>query len=136
MSDLVLHALRSLLSVIRAALAGNRSLNNRQCPCSHVLHERLMKGATLQHVAGRRRMHGAPCKQSMPCLAPQVEVLVHVVSALFDMNPSMATHMAPPLWRRCVGVLLEVLQTLGDHPNIIMDEHYEAGAEERCVAPT
>ena len=66
-------------------------------------------------------------------LATQVEVLVHVVSALFDMNPSMATHMAPPLWRRCVGVLLEVLQILHDSPNIIMDEHFEAGAEERCV---
>ena len=38
----------------------------------------------------------------------QVEVLVHVVSALFDINPSMSSHMAPPLWRRCVGVLFEV----------------------------
>ena len=38
----------------------------------------------------------------------QVEVLVHVVSALFDINPSMSTHMAPALWRRCIGVLFEV----------------------------
>jgi hypothetical protein len=38
----------------------------------------------------------------------QVEVLVHVVSALFDINPSMSSHMAPALWRRCVGVLFEV----------------------------
>ena len=66
----------------------------------------------------------------------QVEVLVHVVSALFDINPSMASHMAPPLWKRCVGVLLEVLQLLADHPHIIMDEHYEGGAEERCGGKT
>lgn len=41
-------------------------------------------------------------------LLRQVEVLVHVVSALFDINPSMSTHMAPALWRRCIGVLFEV----------------------------
>ena len=38
----------------------------------------------------------------------QVEVLVHVVSALFDINPSMSTHMAVPLWKRCTGTLLQV----------------------------
>ena len=38
----------------------------------------------------------------------QVEVLVQVVSALFDITPSMNTHMAMPLWKRCVGTLLEV----------------------------
>jgi hypothetical protein len=36
-----------------------------------------------------------------------VEVLVQVISALFDINPSMNTHMAMPLWKRCVGTLLE-----------------------------
>ena len=44
----------------------------------------------------------------MPWCGPQVEVLVQVVSALFDINPSMNTHMAMPLWKRCVGTLLEV----------------------------
>jgi hypothetical protein len=73
--------------------------------------------------------------RSALCPAPQVEVLVHVVSALFDMNPSMASHMAPPLWRRCAGVLLEVLGLLRAHPNIVMDEHYEGAAEERCEWP-
>lgn len=37
-----------------------------------------------------------------------MEVLVQVVSARFDINPSMNTHMAVPLWKRCVKVLLEV----------------------------
>lgn len=48
----------------------------------------------------------------------QVEVLVHVVSALFDINPSMSTHMAPPLWRRCIGVLFEV-RRLQSHLNSV-----------------
>ena len=42
----------------------------------------------------------------------QVEVLVHVVSALFDINPSMSTHMAVPLWKRCTGTLLQVIPSL------------------------
>ncbi len=33
---------------------------------------------------------------------------MQVVSARFDINPSMNTHMAVPLWKRCVKVLLEV----------------------------
>ena len=32
---------------------------------------------------------------------------MQVISALFDINPSMNTHMAMPLWKRCVGTLLE-----------------------------
>jgi hypothetical protein len=38
----------------------------------------------------------------------KIEVLVRVVSSLFDINPSMSTHMAVPLWKRCVATLLEV----------------------------
>jgi len=32
--------------------------------------------------------------------AQKVEVLVQVLSSLFDINPSMSTHMATPLWKR------------------------------------
>lgn len=39
----------------------------------------------------------------------KIEVLVRVVSSLFDINPSMSTHMAVPLWKRCVATLLEVI---------------------------
>lgn len=49
----------------------------------------------------------------MPWGGRQVEVLVQVVSALFDINPSMNTHMAMPLWKRCVGTLLEVRDLAG-----------------------
>ena len=41
-----------------------------------------------------------------------MQVLIHVVSALFDINPSMSTHMLVHLWKKCVAVLLEVLDLL------------------------
>lgn len=40
--------------------------------------------------------------------AQKVEVLVHVVKALFDINPNMATHLNINIWKRCVATLLEV----------------------------
>ena len=60
---------------------------------------------------------------------------LQVVSALFDINPSMSTHMAVPLWKRCVGTLLEVLQLLQDEPWIQVDEFYEPPAEDRLEDP-
>lgn len=56
------------------------------------------------------------------------QVLVHVVSALFDINPSMSTHMPVHLWKKCVAVLLELLDLLKEHPNVILDEAYEVCA--------
>lgn len=42
----------------------------------------------------------------------KVEVLIQIVGALFDLNPSMSANMAPPLWRRCVKTILEILGIL------------------------
>ena len=53
------------------------------------------------------------------------QVLVHVVSALFDINPSMSTHMPVHLWNKCAAVLLELLDLLKEHPNVVLDEAYE-----------
>lgn len=53
------------------------------------------------------------------------QVLVHVVSALFDINPSMSTHMPVHLWKKCAAVLLELLDLLKEHPNVVLDEAYE-----------
>lgn len=64
----------------------------------------------------------------------KLEVLIQVVSALFDINPSMSTHMAIPLWKRCAGTLLEVLQTLADNQHIEVDEAYD-NPEERTEEP-
>lgn len=64
----------------------------------------------------------------------KIEVLIQVVSALFDINPSMSTHMSVPLWKRCAGTLLEVLQTLADNDHIEVDEAYD-NPEERTEEP-
>ena len=64
----------------------------------------------------------------------KIEVLIQVVSALFDINPSMSTHMSVPLWKRCAGTLLEVLQTLADNDYIEVDEAYD-NPEERTEEP-
>ena len=62
-----------------------------------------------------------------PCL--KIEVLLHVVSAIFDLSPSMATHLPVPLWKRCVGVVLDVMGILGQHPSIVVDDAYEGSAD-------
>ena len=58
-------------------------------------------------------------------VASAVQVLIHVVSALFDINPSMSTHMLVHLWKKCVAVLLEVLDLLRAHPEVVLDEAHE-----------
>lgn len=50
--------------------------------------------------------------------AQRFEVLAQLVSSLFDLNPSMATHLKTSLWKKCVINLLEMLKVLQDNPNI------------------
>ncbi len=50
--------------------------------------------------------------------AQRFEVMAQLVSSLFDLNPSMATHLKPSLWRKCVVCLLDMLKLLQDNPNI------------------
>ena len=42
--------------------------------------------------------------------------------------------MAVPMWKRCAGTLLDVLDLLNEHPHIVMDEHFEGG-EDRTAEP-
>ena len=65
------------------------------------------------------------------CLLPIPQVLVHVVSALFDINPSMSTHMPLHLWKKCVSTLFNILDLLAAHPYITMDEDFDGGEVER-----
>lgn len=60
-----------------------------------------------------------------------MQVLVHVVSALFDMTPSLTTHMPVHLWKKCIGILFQILELLKANSNIIMDETYDGGEEQR-----
>lgn len=62
-------------------------------------------------------------------------MLVHVVSALFDINPSMTTHMPVHLWKKCVATLLDILALLEENPHISLDEHFDGGEAERTGAP-
>lgn len=57
--------------------------------------------------------------------AQKLEVMVHVVSAQFDVTPSLSSHMAIPIWKRCVSNVLAILDILEHHPTIIMDESAE-----------
>lgn len=61
-------------------------------------------------------------------------MLVHVVSALFDINPNMTTHMPVHLWKKCVATLLDILALLEEQPHITLDEHFDGGDEERTGA--
>jgi len=55
----------------------------------------------------------------------KVEVLMQIVGALFDLNPSMSTHMAVPLWRRSVKLLLEILEILKENTYITIVDRGE-----------
>lgn len=66
----------------------------------------------------------------------QLEVLMHLVSALMDINPSMTTHMPVHLWKSCVATLFQVLHVLKANPHITIDEtHDDEGEERRTEEP-
>ena len=52
--------------------------------------------------------------------AQALEVMTAVVSAQFDLTPSMATHMPVEVWRACVANLHQIFAILSSYPNIKM----------------
>jgi translation initiation factor 3 subunit C len=62
------------------------------------------------------------------CAAQEIEVLIMLISAQFDISGSMSTHMPIPIWKRCVNNLLRVRQLLARNKQISLTENAEPEA--------
>ena len=66
--------------------------------------------------------------------AQYVAACMQAVSAMFDINPSMAGHMTSALWHRAACTLLRIFKALKDNPHVSVRE--DADPEARCDPAT
>eukprot|EP00882_Tetradesmus_deserticola_P006590 GHRQ01006939.1.p1 GENE.GHRQ01006939.1~~GHRQ01006939.1.p1 ORF type:complete len:782 (+),score=486.53 GHRQ01006939.1:187-2532(+) len=64
----------------------------------------------------------------------KLEVLLQLVGSLFDLSPGISNYMKVGLWKRCMLVMLEIMDTLTANQNIVLDDTAEP-SEDRTAEP-
>ena len=59
------------------------------------------------------------------CASQEIESLIMLISAQFDISGSMSAHMPIPIWKRCVNNLLRIDKLLSENKQITLTEDVE-----------